>query len=211
MATPYVTAHLGEVPSTQDEARDRFAEIPVLVTAASQSAGRGRSNNEWWNAPRLVAASLAFEPSWPTANWPRLALVAGLAARDVLPGLWLEWPNDLVVCDGKVGGILAEADAEAVTVGLGLNLFWPDAPDGVGAVYGADPGEDAATAIAEAWCESLLDRANADRDEWGSISTGRLARRSAPTSSGSPAAPAALLTSIWTELWSWRRAREPSR
>jgi BirA family biotin operon repressor/biotin-[acetyl-CoA-carboxylase] ligase len=167
MATPYVTAHLGEVPSTQDEARDRFAEIPVLVTAASQSAGRGRSNNEWWNAPRLVAASLAFEPSWPTANWPRLALVAGLAARDVLPGLWLKWPNDLVVRDGKVGGILAEADAEAVTVGLGLNLFWPDAPDGVGAAYGADPGEDAPTTIAEAWCESLLDRANADRDEWG--------------------------------------------
>lgn len=167
MATHYVTDHLDEVPSTQDEARTRFDGAPVLITAQRQTAGRGRSSNEWWNAPRLVAASLAFTPTWPPADWPRLALIAGLAARSVLPTLWLKWPNDLVVAQGKTGGILAEADAEAVTVGLGVNLFWPDAPEGTAAVFGADPGADEPIRIAEAWAESLLTRAEADSGDWG--------------------------------------------
>lgn len=167
MATHYVTAHLDEVPSTQDEARIRFGGAPVLVTAHRQTAGRGRSRNEWWNAPRLVAASLAFTPSWPPADWPRLALVAGLAARDVLTALRLKWPNDLVVAQGKTGGILAEADAQAVTVGLGINLFWPDSPAGVAAVFSTDPGPNEPNRIAEAWAESLLARAEADSADWG--------------------------------------------
>lgn len=167
LATPYVTAHLDEVPSTQDEARARLEQIPVLVTARLQSAGRGRSDNEWWNAPRLVAASVAFTPEWPVADWPRLALVAGLAARDALPVLWLKWPNDLVIAAGKVGGILAESDAEAVTVGLGVNLFWPDPPAAVGGVFEADPGPDEPSRIAEAWAERLLARAASEPDDWG--------------------------------------------
>lgn len=167
MATPYVTVHLSDVPSTQDEARGRLGESPVLVTAQIQSSGRGRSGNEWWNADRLVAASVSFTPSWPQAAWPRLALVAGLAARDVLPGLALKWPNDLVLPEGKAGGILAESDDEAVTVGLGVNLFWPGSPSGVTTVFDADPGEHEPIRIAEAWCETLLGRADVAEDDWG--------------------------------------------
>src|SRR3990172_3487586 len=109
MATPPSAFHLDVVGSTQDEARTRFSGVPVLVTAARQTTGRGRSGAAWETAPRAVAASLAWEPGWPDAAAARLSLVAGLAAADTLgDAIGLKWPNDLMRGEAKVGGILTE-------------------------------------------------------------------------------------------------------
>src|SRR5680860_1087300 len=99
MATRYALITLDEATSTQDEARTRYRGGPLLVVTGHQTAGRGRSGRRWENAPRAMAASCAFAPDWPRAAWPRLSLVAGLAARDVFD-FDLKWPNDLIA-DGR--------------------------------------------------------------------------------------------------------------
>lgn len=168
MATPYACTHLIEVDSTQDEARARFDGIPHLVVADRQQHGRGRLGRHWDQAPRALAASLAWQPSWPETTWPRLTLVAGLAGLDALPKpLGLRWPNDLYRNERKAGGILVEASEGLVVAGLGANLWWPEPPaDRVG-LYHKDPGPDAAVALAETWASALLQRLAADPEDWG--------------------------------------------
>jgi BirA family biotin operon repressor/biotin-[acetyl-CoA-carboxylase] ligase len=121
------------------------------------------------NAPRALAASLAFVPGWPPARIPLLTLVAGLAARQALgPTHRLKWPNDVVSPGGdKVAGLLAERVDNLVVVGLGVNLYWPDPPIGVTALMTADPGPDAGPAIAVDWVEGLLAAVAVGPDEWG--------------------------------------------
>ena len=158
MATEYVAHHLDQVGSTQDEARARFSDRPQLVTATNQADGRGRSGSSWMNAPRALAASVALSVTWPEATIPVLTLMAGMAARQVLDDdLLLKWPNDLVTATGeKVAGILAERSDDVVVVGLGANLYWPDPPAGMVAIWATDPGPDAPREIAEQWTDVLL-------------------------------------------------------
>jgi len=169
LATEYVEHHLDRVASTQDEARHRYRGVPCLVTAGEQAAGRGRGGAEWLNAPRALAASLAFVPDWPPARIPLLTLVAGLAARRVLGGtLRLKWPNDVVTPEGeKVAGLLAERTDELVVIGLGANLYWPLPPPGVAAFSATDPGGEAGPRLAAAWAESVLAAVAAGPDGWG--------------------------------------------
>ena len=168
MDTPFARIHLETATSTQDEARGRFDGVPLLVTTDSQTAGRGRMGRIWVPASRAVAASLAWRPGWPSQTWPRLTLVAGLAAADVAgDAAKLEWPNDLVASGEKVGGLLAESDGELLTIGLGLNLFWPESPSGMGAIHQSDPGPALSRAAAESWAQGLLDRVGAGPNNWG--------------------------------------------
>jgi BirA family biotin operon repressor/biotin-[acetyl-CoA-carboxylase] ligase len=168
MDTSYVLISIGTVGSTQHEARNRFSGSPVLVSAERQTAGRGRTGRHWVHADRAVAASLAFRPTWPLDTWDRLPLVSGMAAATALgPAVGLKWPNDLVVGDAKVGGLLVESDGEIVVAGFGANLYWPEPVDGATGLLGVDPGPEAADMIAEQWAEGLLGRLRARPGEWG--------------------------------------------
>ncbi len=168
MATPFTAHHLDVVASTQDEARSRHRNAPVLVTARRQRSGRGRSGATWLDAPRAVAASLAWVPAWPPEALPRVTLVAGLAALDVVGSpVSLKWPNDLVRGDAKAGGILSEHDHGLVVTGLGMNLYWPDSPDGIIAIHDHDPGPDAGVELAVAWARRVLDRVESGPEAWG--------------------------------------------
>jgi BirA family biotin operon repressor/biotin-[acetyl-CoA-carboxylase] ligase len=172
MDTPYEVVHLPTVESTQDAARSRRRGRPLLLVADRQTAGRGRNGAPWRTADRALAASIAFSPSWPKVAWPRLTLAAGLAARDAItrvpeaPEVGLKWPNDLVSGVGKVGGLLAEASAASVVVGLGINLWWLEPIPGAGALFDRDPGPRAARQIADWWAEALLRVAAADPESW---------------------------------------------
>lgn len=166
MDTPYSVVELAETGSTQDDARALFAGEPVLVVAARQTRGRGRTGATWQTAPRAVAASLAFAPGWAPESWPLLPLLAGLAACRGLAGVRLKWPNDLVVGDEKAGGLLVEATGHLVVAGLGLNLWWPGAPEGMTALHGDDPGPEAPRRVAEAWARRLGDLVAGEPDAW---------------------------------------------
>ena len=167
--TPYALCCVETTPSTQDEARRRFTGEPLLVVAARQTAGRGRLGRAWEEAERAVAATLAFRPNWPEEAWGRLTLAAGLAARRALGGgVDLEWPNDLVRGRRKVGGLLTEAQAGTVAVGLGVNLWWPQpSVERAGSLYANDPGPGAPQRVAAAWAHDLLRRVAAGPDAWG--------------------------------------------
>ncbi len=109
-----------------------------FLTAECQSAGRGRRARSWFAPP---GGAICLSISWCFASLPRdisaLSLAVGVCVLRALvqfgvapvgmAGVALKWPNDLVVGDAKLGGILIELRAEAggpayVVIGLGLNV-----------------------------------------------------------------------------------------
>jgi len=123
-------------PSTNAElsARARAGEPAGLVLVTEhQTAGRGRLDRVWVTPPRaaLTFSVLVRPAAVPVAQWPWLPLLTGLAVveavRDVVgvPAT-LKWPNDVLVGDLKVAGILVERvetpPGAAAVVGVGLNV-----------------------------------------------------------------------------------------
>ena len=149
MATPYFQQRHDTVPSTQNVARDALVDLPVLVLATGQTEGRGRTGSAWQNAERALAASLAIHLD-PSDRRP-FSLMAGVAAIRATSGTSLKWPNDVLVAELKVGGILVERNSDVIVVGLGLNLWWPKAPSTMGALFEVDPGEDWYAEIGALW------------------------------------------------------------
>ena len=131
-----VTA-LDVVDSTQSEIQRRAAAgAPegTVVIARHQRAGRGLRGHEWWDAPgESLLCSVLLRPDCLPAVVPQLSLVAGLAVAEALAASTgvrarIRWPNDLLVDERKVCGILAEAASGAggrvhhVILGIGINL-----------------------------------------------------------------------------------------
>lgn len=131
-----------------------MATLPVLVLAGRQTEGRGRGGATWITADRALAVSLALEVS-PDENRP-ISLLAGVAAARLGLGIDLKWPNDLLIGDAKVGGILVERSGEIVVIGLGLNLWWPSPPDGMGALYDEDPGDGRHVEVGALWGAEMM-------------------------------------------------------
>lgn len=154
MATPYFQIRLDRVPSTQDVARERYEDLPLLVLARGQTAGRGRAGSEWLTADRALAASLAVAADEDEAR--PFSLMAGLAAVRAIDGATLKWPNDVLMAGAKVGGILVERSGGLVVAGLGLNLWWPSPPEGVAALHEQDPGSDAYAEVGALWGAELM-------------------------------------------------------
>ena len=110
------------------EAKSGAAE-GVVATANYQRAGRGRLGRKW-TAPAgasLLVSILLRPTDLPTHRRHLVTAAVGLAALaavDSVAGVAaaLKWPNDLLVGERKLAGILAEAEGDAVVVGLGLNV-----------------------------------------------------------------------------------------
>jgi BirA family biotin operon repressor/biotin-[acetyl-CoA-carboxylase] ligase len=106
----------------------------VVAVADEQTAGRGRHGRTWVAAPgAALLASVLLRPDLPPERLHLVTLATGVAASEAVTAVGgfdagLKWPNDLVVDDRKLAGILAEAagtrsdGAGAVVVGMGLNL-----------------------------------------------------------------------------------------
>jgi BirA family biotin operon repressor/biotin-[acetyl-CoA-carboxylase] ligase len=116
--------HLRLTDSTNLRARElalRGASHGTLVTAAEQSAGRGRQGRTWSAAPgRALLVSLVLRDP------PRLLpLAAGVAVAEVCgAGASVKWPNDVLLDGRKVAGILAEGRPREhwAVLGIGLNV-----------------------------------------------------------------------------------------
>jgi BirA family transcriptional regulator, biotin operon repressor / biotin---[acetyl-CoA-carboxylase] ligase len=104
----------------------------TLVVAGQQTAGRGRLGRSWSSRPgKALLVSMVLRPPLPP---PRSAVVSLLAAAEMADAasesgaaVRTKWPNDLVVGDRKLAGILPEARIEGGTlrhlvVGIGVNL-----------------------------------------------------------------------------------------
>ncbi len=100
----------------------------LVVVAEHQSAGRGRLDRSWVSPPRAgLTFSMLFRPPPPAGRWSLLPLLVATATAQALVeqtgvDVRLKWPNDLIVGDRKLAGVLAEVAGDAVVVGLGLNV-----------------------------------------------------------------------------------------
>jgi BirA family biotin operon repressor/biotin-[acetyl-CoA-carboxylase] ligase len=105
----------------------------TVIVADSQLSGRGRLKRGW-HSPAGVGLyfSVILRPNLPLEKFPLLTLTAGVACAKVLEGhcrakIVLKWPNDLLLNNKKIGGILTEtgplsSDAPFAVVGIGINI-----------------------------------------------------------------------------------------
>jgi BirA family biotin operon repressor/biotin-[acetyl-CoA-carboxylase] ligase len=110
----------------------RGAAAGLVLVAESQTAGRGRLDRDWVAPPRSgLTVSVLLRPGAPAAGWGWLPLLTGLAVVDAVQstaGLaaYLKWPNDVLVGERKLAGVLVERvegeSSPAAVVGLGLNV-----------------------------------------------------------------------------------------
>ena len=133
-------AHVASTGSTSaDLARlaraGRVGEGRLWLTAARQTAGRGRRGRSWSSPVGNLYASLVLVDPVPPDAMGVLPLVSGLAMREAIaaelgegaPPVTLKWPNDVLIGGGKCCGILLErmpmdAGRTAVIVGCGTNI-----------------------------------------------------------------------------------------
>ena len=113
----------------------------TVIISAKQSGGRGRSGNTWHSAhEQNLYISYAIRICGDIANrLPLVPLAAGIAAFEALASegisdVLLKWPNDLLLRDKKVGGILCETpgidDNQAMAVvGMGINIGIQEFPE----------------------------------------------------------------------------------
>ncbi|MFL5902420.1 MAG: biotin--[acetyl-CoA-carboxylase] ligase [Solirubrobacteraceae bacterium] len=141
--------HLRRTDSTNERARElASAGAPhgALVTAAAQTAGRGRQGRTWTAPPgRALLLSLVLRVAQPAL----VPLAAGVAAAETVGDhARIKWPNDVLVEGHKVAGILVEGRPQEgwAVLGIGLNVairpddFPPELRDSAGTL-GREPTE----------------------------------------------------------------------
>jgi BirA family biotin operon repressor/biotin-[acetyl-CoA-carboxylase] ligase len=129
---------VAELPSTSDLLiRLAAAGEPegLAVLAHRQTAGRGRDGRAWVSPPGNLHLSVLLRPAVPARQAPLFALLGGVALAEALAGfcddpaaLRLKWPNDVLLADAKLGGMLCETATDAagriewLVYGFGANL-----------------------------------------------------------------------------------------
>ncbi|HEX3512922.1 MAG TPA: biotin--[acetyl-CoA-carboxylase] ligase [Trebonia sp.] len=121
-------------------AADGGAPEGQVLVAEEQTAGRGRLGRTWTSVPgAALTFSVLLRPvTVPAARRGWLPLIAGVAVASAVRSVTgagsggavdavLKWPNDVLVGERKLAGILAEQspDGSAVVVGIGLNVATP--------------------------------------------------------------------------------------
>lgn len=149
-AAAWDVRRFASLPSTNDWVLERAregADAGLVALADHQSAGRGRMGRRWEAPPGCcLLVSVLLRPVAPMSALFSCTAAVALALSDACAEVGdvetaVKWPNDLLVGDEKVAGILAESDASAtggrpdsvaVVVGAGCNVDW-DGPPGAGA------------------------------------------------------------------------------
>ena len=157
-----------------------------VLAARHQTAGRGRLDRTWVAPPGsnlLVSMLFTDVPHVPHVLTQRVGVAAVLASQRVAGVVArLKWPNDLLVDDRKLAGVLAQSaihdGRQSVVVGIGINVGW--APDGAARLGdGIDPLEVLAAMLA-AYDELPDDIAATYRSHLGTL--GRSVRVELPDS-----------------------------
>lgn len=138
MATEPRFRHFETVSSTNDIALElaRLGEPEGLViTADSQTEGRGRRGRTWHDEPgQSIIMSAILRPAIPASDMPKLSFVSSLAVAEWLGaecglGCALKWPNDVLIGNRKLAGILVELAGPAAVAGIGVNVNQRRFPD----------------------------------------------------------------------------------
>ena len=166
LPSAYHLISLDSVDSTNAEARRRAAmgeeETPdgTLIWAKEQSEGRGRRGRTWVSPPGNLYCSLVLRPDVALQRAAEFSFIGALAMFDTLGTIGeaghqvqLKWPNDILLNEHKVAGLLLETEstgsgvADWIILGLGLNV----------AVFPGDTEFPATSLRAEGWGATEID------------------------------------------------------
>jgi len=125
--------HHERLGSTNDEAR-RLAAAGAphgtVIHADEQAAGRGRFGRTWYSPPGNLYLSVLLRLDLPPERGSELSFVTAITVADAIDALLpkqikstLKWPNDVLVDDGKIAGILVESVEGAQIIGIGVNVL----------------------------------------------------------------------------------------
>jgi BirA family biotin operon repressor/biotin-[acetyl-CoA-carboxylase] ligase len=137
--TAFDVRHYDSVGSTNDEAvrlAQEGAPHGTVVHADEQTVGRGRLSRRWSSPPGNLYLSVILRLNLPAARNVEIGFIAALAVADAIETMLpkqeratLKWPNDVLVHDGKISGILVEQADDALILGIGVNVL--EAPGSV--------------------------------------------------------------------------------
>lgn len=138
--------YLDSVDSTNTEAKKLLIqgeEEGIIVTAGRQTAGRGRNDRTWLSPVGGLYFSLILQPRLEAESVPLLGLLGACAVARSLSKMGVmdvsvKWPNDVLVKQRKIAGILCEtvflgSDSLGTVVGIGVNQNCPvsEMPNGL--------------------------------------------------------------------------------
>jgi len=132
-----------EVKSTNEKAREMAATCGngAVVLAEVQTGGRGRLSRSWRSPSGGIWMSLILKPKMPLAQAYRINMAVSVAIARTLIRLYgirpgIKWPNDILINERKLCGILIEVSAEidcleyaVVGIGINANINVDDFPD----------------------------------------------------------------------------------
>ncbi|MFX0207534.1 MAG: biotin--[acetyl-CoA-carboxylase] ligase [Candidatus Hodarchaeota archaeon] len=127
--------HYSEVKSTNDIAMDlaeQGVEEGTVVVADTQTEGRGRAGRTWSSPVGGLWFTIILRPDIEPVYAHQITFAASIAVTTAIGNLrglqaQIKWPNDILIKEKKVGGILLEiatsgSTVEYLVVGIGLNL-----------------------------------------------------------------------------------------
>jgi len=116
----------------------------TLIIADSQTKGRGRLGRDWFSPPKKnIYMSIILRPEIKAEEATLLTIMAGVASARALRNttgleVKLKWPNDIVVIEKKLGGILIETKTNhdrllfaVIGIGINVNMAAEDFPSGL--------------------------------------------------------------------------------
>lgn len=96
-----------------------------VIAAEYQSAGRGRLTRTF-DAPKSSALLFSFyiEPQRNRDDWGWIPLIAGVSVAQILSqfNAQVKWPNDILIDNKKVAGLITEVIGNGVVIGIGINV-----------------------------------------------------------------------------------------
>jgi BirA family biotin operon repressor/biotin-[acetyl-CoA-carboxylase] ligase len=94
-----------------------------------QTKGRGRNDNKWTSLEGNLFLSTIIRPKQEKKYWQQLSLIVGISIIELLVKfginqklIELKWPNDILVNNKKISGILLESSDDFIVAGVGLNV-----------------------------------------------------------------------------------------
>lgn len=123
---------VGSTNELAKELAQKGAEDGTVIIAEEQTAGKGRMGRQWFSpAGKGLWFSVILKPEISPVDAPKLTLVSAVAVAKTLRELGIpagiKWPNDILIHDRKLAGILTEMNAEFdrvhyLVVGMGVNV-----------------------------------------------------------------------------------------
>jgi BirA family biotin operon repressor/biotin-[acetyl-CoA-carboxylase] ligase len=136
--------HFDEIDSTNSAAMlaaQSGASEGSVFLAERQTEGRGRGGNMWHSESGAIMASVILRPRVSPYDVLILSLATGLAVAAAVEEICsivpdLRWPNDILLREKKLGGILCELNVDSgkvrhAVIGIGVNVNQPQFPEGI--------------------------------------------------------------------------------